>query len=492
MDPHRQAIGFLEKIPSFRDSRGRTMRQIFSAGGFDLWEANANDLCFDPRFHLALYDAVLAAICNTSTTKYSRVKAKVEGLGMTAWRIKRLLSAPSAKVGKASVSITVNANTFVPVAVPIYRALCKEGITPLVVTYETPANRDVEKELGSQGIPFSPIESFIDEATAGNTATAWSALQNAWALLKRDKEFTGNFELSGRSFWNEAEPAFDYFFETRKRARETLEFYAAFENALKKTGCRKVIVFDDATANGKACVQAARNAGGRSFVMQHGVLTTPEISAGSSADEFMVFGEADKRFLLKAGVKNVVVVGNPKYDRLKELTQEQCKKKLGLQGRVLLHTTQPLGAGYESARRAIVEAGKRLGATVVFKLHPLDNPADYEEFKKAGAKILQQVDVFEAITASDVLITINSSTAVDAVAAGKPVIITNFGNWEEFWPGGKILLRARNPGELYELLAGMPKQNDSERRKFVREYAYKLDGKSAERVAKRVLRHQQY
>ncbi|MFH0922863.1 MAG: hypothetical protein V1811_02275, partial [Candidatus Micrarchaeota archaeon] len=440
MNPHKQAIGFLEKIPSFRDSQGHTLRQSFSAAGFDLWEANANDLCFDPRFHSTLYDAAFTAICNTAAVKYSRLKARVEGAGMAAWRIKRLLSAPPFEEGKASVAIMVNANTFVPVAVPIYRALCKKGVTPLIVTYETPANRKVEKDLSSRGVPFTPIESFIDEETAGNTATAWSSLQKSWSLLKRDRVFTGNFEIGGRNFWKEAERVFNYFFETRKRARETLEFYAAFENALKKTGCSNVIVFDDVTANGKACVQAARNTGGSSFAVQHGVLTTPEISACSSADEFMVFGEADKRFLLKAGVKKVAVVGNPKYDRLKELNQEQCKKKFGLQGRVLLHTAQPLGTGYESARRAIVKVGKKLGATVVFKLHPLDNPADYEEFRKEGAKILQNVDVFEAIVASDVVITINSSTAVDAVAAGKPVIITNFNNWEEFWPGGKMLL----------------------------------------------------
>jgi CDP-glycerol glycerophosphotransferase (TagB/SpsB family) len=214
------------------------------------------------------------------------------------------------------------------------------------------------------------------------------------------------------------------------------------------------------------------------------------------ADFIAVWGDSYKKSLVECGVpaKKIVVTGSPRFDGLakKKFDLDKIRKKLGISRNDKIFVFAPpvlfnIGELEIMAR----EIRKIPGCRLVVKLHPTIKTEDYTIAAGKDAVIVQHVDLYELIAVSAALITDSSTTGLEAMAMGKPVII--FGR--RLMPGNiyastMAVLRARNAPELHSALKSILKNGSrmarlrKNMRRFVFENAFRQDGLACERICR--------
>ena len=222
------------------------------------------------------------------------------------------------------------------------------------------------------------------------------------------------------------------------------------------------------------------------------------------SDYFICTGEYFKALKEYSCVsKNTVVMGQPRYDILNKASEIYDQSKIirdfGLDPdkKILLWTTQTHGLSYEENINNINSMYKAMStitdAQLVIKLHPgEDQKASlYTQNKDYKPVILgRDADVHALLYACDIMITKNSTTALEAALLDKPVIILNLSNEpdrldyvnEGIAIGvydseslGSAIDQALNDNHLRNQL-------NEGREKYIEKYLYKNDGKATERV----------
>lgn len=260
------------------------------------------------------------------------------------------------------------------------------------------------------------------------------------------------------------------------------------------------------------------------LAIQHGVITLvckgymynkneihPKMSAQSPycpiPDKTAVYGKFHYDLLTQnsAYPKNsVVITGQPRYDilyRAKEIySKEQFFKKHGInkKNKIVLWTTQCHGLSnseniknFEVVLRTMKDMNK---TTLVIKQHPGED----KRYNKIISRYLKQYkieavvtpkesDVIELIYACDLMITKHSTTAIEAVALNKPVIILDMEDKNDLggYVAQGVALGVFCKNELKPTIQKLLK-DDSElsikRKNYIERYMYKIDGKSTDRV----------
>jgi CDP-glycerol glycerophosphotransferase (TagB/SpsB family) len=198
----------------------------------------------------------------------------------------------------------------------------------------------------------------------------------------------------------------------------------------------------------------------------------------------------------------IAVTGNPAFDRLAQGVEpervERVRRSLKLEaGRpLLLVTTQ--NDSFAASRRqieAVVAAAREFPALqIVVKLHPADAFAPYQrlqrELEGVDLHLTQHSDLAALLALSDLLVTRFSTTALEAMLQGKPVIVLNFSGQPDPLPYVErgAALGVRDPSALPAAIRAVLEDEPTRRRlregmaRFVRDYAYRLDGRAGERV----------
>ncbi len=161
-----------------------------------------------------------------------------------------------------------------------------------------------------------------------------------------------------------------------------------------------------------------------------------------------IFGDAEREILLSEGIapERVVVTGNPKFDKVfyskgNNCKQSVCEKwKIPTNKEIILLLTQYMVEGgiWTSEQRrkfvlAIAEAADGLPNTrLIIKLHPpVETEKDYHEIVKDLPRppiICKYEPIHELLNASSLVITTESTTGLEAMATGRPVIIADLYN----------------------------------------------------------------
>jgi hypothetical protein len=162
--------------------------------------------------------------------------------------------------------------------------------------------------------------------------------------------------------------------------------------------------------------------------------------------QMLVWGKSSMNFLTDKGYpKNKIsVIGNPEFYNIKKITKDQdalrLKFDLSTEKKIILFTTSKLQRGYISdEKRAydeyVLEELLNLYSNnpnyiIILKPHPVKEPTFvYEEIiKKYNAKncFIKTENILELVQLSDLLISVESSTIIDAIALGKMVIEMTF------------------------------------------------------------------
>jgi len=336
-------------------------------------------------------------------------------------------------------------------------------------------------------------------------------LAREWrAGLEREPEL---FAVAGRHRADVLVPAVEELLRGRLATQlAVVEFGRALARSGRLAG---VVVHEDVTAPVRALLEAVRPFGVPSVHVPHGVyaderLVGADVHGVAHTDVVAVAGEVEREWFLRRGVlpARLVVTGNPAWDPLCGRPR-QSAAVLGLPpGRVVTVTTTWLGAdsadhgGIRAAHERQLRAGLKAIASLqarhpdlhlVLKLHPSAPSGEEERLARlaaeAGARVgcLLRDRLPDVLAASDVLLTLPSTVAVEAVVAGTPVVAIEF-----FFDGDAVLTVPAEVGAiaaaLADVLAGSGRSAGfaARRRQFVARYNGPSDGRAAERVARLV------
>ena len=210
--------------------------------------------------------------------------------------------------------------------------------------------------------------------------------------------------------------------------------------------------------------------------------------------------------LISEGVpaEKLVVTGSSKFDDLISFKEpgvkEQLKEKYGIPAEkkvVLVLTSWFVEAGIWTAEDRsffVTEIAKVCDdlkdVQLVFKLHaPHENKKDYLELLKnytSESLIFDTEPLHEIICISDVVVSVSSTAALEAMALDKPVMIVNMDNGSKiFKDSGALFIEKTDSFEsaLVKLIYYSNEVVDLDKiREFVYNQAYKIDGNASRRI----------
>jgi len=204
--------------------------------------------------------------------------------------------------------------------------------------------------------------------------------------------------------------------------------------------------------------------------------------------------------------KMVTVTGVSRYDSLAKAdtiySKEEVLKRYNISPskKVILWTGQFLGLSYEENIKnmdAIFSAMKDLPESVLMlKMHPREKKKNVKLVKGHLKNydinvvlITENLDTDELIFASDLLITRHSTTALEAIALDKPVIVLNLSGEPDpvDYVDEGVALGVRRAEDLKPAIEKVLKDDSDlakNRGRYIEKYLYKIDGRATERVVK--------
>jgi UDP-N-acetylglucosamine:LPS N-acetylglucosamine transferase len=255
-------------------------------------------------------------------------------------------------------------------------------------------------------------------------------------------------------------------------------------------------------------VRYCKNLGVRTLIVQHGTPNKYSLHAFApfEADCFAAWGDFTKEFLVKNGVEpeRIVVTGGPIFDKTVSLKpdKEKIYTELGIgpeSKKIIVFTTQGPGAGFrpsaeeiESGTIETIKAASQYpDVLLLFQVHPQQTVEDIQKVaEKAGhssARVIKYHDTESLMAVSDGVITFFSTTAIDALVLGKPLLLVNLTDDRDFHPFAPMdaAFGAYTKEEIipaFKKLIESPEELKDGRDKAVPYVVYKTDGKSLDRV----------
>jgi len=208
--------------------------------------------------------------------------------------------------------------------------------------------------------------------------------------------------------------------------------------------------------------------------------------AHSGSDVVAVMSEKAKKFMQSLKIKSdIVVTGQPRFDDIinKKYDEEKIRKKYKIKKKktVLLLTSIVVVDGIWSPEKlqsfiiTLNDITKELDYQLIIKIHPREKKKFYEKID-SNLKIITD-DLYDVMNIADVIISIPSTTTLEALMFEKPVIIPDFLT-KKSYANELGLTGCQNYDELKEMIQKIPKDKGN-----IEEFVYKTDGKSSERVA---------
>lgn len=222
------------------------------------------------------------------------------------------------------------------------------------------------------------------------------------------------------------------------------------------------------------------------------------------SDYFLCSGDYFKELKECAGVsKRVLVTGQPRYDALSKIGEQYNKTKIiqemGLSPskKTILWTTQTHGLSYIENKKCIETVYSAMSslsdAQLIIKLHPdedQDAPLYVQNHEYEPIILGKDVDTNLLLSLCDLLITKNSTTALEATILDKPIIILNLSGKPDKvdYVNEGIALgvyeSANFTSTIWNSLYNeqVSKRLEMAREQYIKKYLYRKDGKATERI----------
>jgi len=296
-----------------------------------------------------------------------------------------------------------------------------------------------------------------------------------------------------------------------------------FKRLCKNGSVRLVVMRNDLKEMERTVIEAAGELGVQTAVVQHGLVGDLTVSNALCADKTAVWGGATVDWFKRLGYGDdrFAITGNPAYDALYERASggrrdyakgRVCEKlNLDFSKKIVLFLTSSNFMfstsaihGYEmrALSREILKALKSLGGDtqLVIKAHPYDiDLSSYEDIINGfnsgiRAVAVKEFDTFELLDASELVIMCDSTAGLEALILDKPLIAINMStNYIPYAQQGVAIgverfdeIGPAIKAGLYD--EGAKKRLEACRKRFVFDYAYKIDGNAGNRVRDFILK----
>ncbi len=378
-------------------------------------------------------------------------------------------------------------------------------------------------ETTAPGLPFTAIEQLVARSHLKPSLAVWRQRKRNLAAMRASAELRAHAVVDGCDLWDLVDedlrgvawlqfPWSARVFDEASAALEVLEPSA-------------VVTYAEAGGWGRALMLAARARGVRSVGVQHGFIYRHWLNYRHAADEHepspgnpadrgfprpdrtLLFDRYAREHLETTGhfpPASLEVTGSPQLDRLvariRALGDDDrgaARAQVGAASgdRIVLVAAKYAQMGATFA--ALVEATRDMSAVrVVVKCHPAETQAPYER-DAAGASHVAVAgashDLAALLAVSSVVVTVNSTVAIDALVIGVPALVVALpNNLSPFVEAGVMVGAGRDPAEirraLVDVLDGDAAVAARERiRAFADRYAFRADGHAAPRAARVII-----
>ena len=242
----------------------------------------------------------------------------------------------------------------------------------------------------------------------------------------------------------------------------------------------------------------------KTIMLQHGLHTGRAHDRYVPITKLALFGDFPKECLLKKGFHNnqIVITGAPQWDKLYQFKADKkdIYKDLNLDTEriTIVIATQPLGDENIRIFRDLFDALKKIPKSqLIFKRHPSERGSIIDDIaieEKIEYKYIttHNYDLHKILYVSDILITVHSTVAIEAMVLKKPVIIMKYYPGKDKVPYSKegSAIQVKNKEELFEAIYNLINNKEFKNRLlqrveyFIYRHAYKIDGKASIRVCK--------
>lgn len=289
---------------------------------------------------------------------------------------------------------------------------------------------------------------------------AYSKAIEKFSNILNKKEFQSLFSFKGINFWEQVK--YDFIKLTySSHLPYYLEIIECFSDLFKTNKPRAIFIPYETGPIALALIIASKRNNIRTIGVQHGIIydNHPDYSHSKFQNErdsfgmilpdsMLLFGKFSKDLLSKMGYpeEKLLIFGNPEFfnfeSRLKEfpLSNLNQKYKIPTNKFIILFTSAKAQRFYKKVygyinydeqiwNLLLEKFGNDENFFLILKPHPSENVTIYEEMlsrkKVANAKIING-DLFEMIFLSSLVISIYSTTILDAICLLKPVIRVKF------------------------------------------------------------------
>lgn len=338
----------------------------------------------------------------------------------------------------------------------------------------------------------------------------WFLYKKIWKNLNLEKDFKDIFKYKGISLWEIVHRQLSVFFlESVPRIISNINML--FEIA-KEKNIKTAVLRNDVKELERIIILGLRLAKVPSLVIQHGILAESNGHNVLLADKFAAWGKASVDWYGRFGnsFEKFEVTGNPRFDTLanwkpKLSRQELCRQlNLDVNKGIILFATQQINkfSSFWTDDLFWVIADKLLTATrkfpdkqLVIKVDPYEDVGPYrnriKESSHNNAVAIRDIDIYSLIFFSELVITLDSTVGIEAMIFDKPLITVNLTKrWDRVPYAEKEA--AIGVYEEENLLPAIEKAlTDQEtisrlkigRNRFLKEYAYEIDGKADVRLS---------
>jgi hypothetical protein len=368
--------------------------------------------------------------------------------------------------------------------------------------------------LPGKGLPYTPINHYIRPRVARKALRATRWIRGEWRRLRDLPALREAFSHRGVFFSDLAGPDFaaTLLLQVPWAVRSHLEMVEVLES----TRARALVLYAESSGWGRVALEAARSRGVPSVALQHGILYPKYFSYRHDEDEGQcprptataLFGEAAKEFLVREGrydPSTLVLTGSPKFDALLETAHGWDRAALRARHGVgdgetlvivasryrgILATHQSIGSAFVPFLQAVE---RRPGVRVLVKPHPAEGRQEYEAgIRDAGASraavVAPGTNLVELLYAGDLLVTVESLSAIEALVLERPILVLNMPtNLRELVESGAALgvPAGDDPGPALEALVSDPLTQSrlkEARRRYLSKVAMGVDGRATARI----------
>jgi len=322
---------------------------------------------------------------------------------------------------------------------------------------------------------------------------------NIWNKLANSANFKNKFVFNNAFFWSSIKKKLEYFWV--KRFKWSIRNVEILKEIMKDKNVNIILVWDDSLEFNRTLVVVGKHLGIPSIMVQHGIWAGDlRIGKKIYVDRVALWGGRIKNRLIERRVNasQLIVTGNPGYDKIISMRNNQAI----YENNFIVFATQMI-EDYSSlnvdTNEEIIDAlystiRKIPGTRLVIKVHPGEKIRSYQKLTKnkkyQNVGIIRKMDIFELLEKCSILITYNSTVALEAIILNKPVVIVNFTGRSDLVPyvESGAARGVYKKKDLHPVIMDTLKNPDvqnrlaEKREKFILDNVYKLDGGARLRV----------